>query len=280
MNARVGFTTLFVQNKNLMHTSFVIEAYRTVERAHGQPPTKCFAFGSHLHVGHTEDVAKRLGIEVVTTSYGVKNAVTMNVRVAGTLWPHLSDTIVTWDLVIAGLKWFRNLRAEGLRLECVARDHQICKEAQASYDALYRMDTKRMNLPTPTDLRQAVIDCIPQIEVGPVLMEDATGMLRASRIVPRNTPGHILLIDTPTCSIQRMVAAMSDFVRSKEAAQWQQRPPKPRTAQDVARPPRSMAAPAAGVCCARRTPRPSIRRATRLDIQCSAKLTPCVSGTN
>lgn len=192
MNARVGFTTLFVQNKNLMHTSFVIEAYRTVERAHGQPPTKCFAFGSHLHVGHTEDVAKRLGIEVVTTSYGVKNAADYElVRVAGTLWPHLSDTIVVGSGDRGFLKWFRNLRAEGLRLECVARDHQICKEAQASYDALYRMDTKRMNLPTPTDLRQAVIDCIPQIEVGPVLMEDATGMLRASRIVPRNTPGHI-----------------------------------------------------------------------------------------
>ena len=49
-----------------------------------------------------------------------------------------------------------------------------------------------MNLPTPTDLRQAVIDCIPQIEVGPVLMEDATGVLRASKIVPRITPGVIV----------------------------------------------------------------------------------------
>lgn len=86
---------LLLDLENLMHTSFVIEAYRTVERAHGQPPTKCFAFGSHLHVGHTEDVAKRLGIEVVTTRYGVKNAADYElVRVAGTLWPHLSNTIV------------------------------------------------------------------------------------------------------------------------------------------------------------------------------------------
>ena len=93
---------LLLDLENLMHTSFVIEAYRTVERAHGQPPTKCFAFGSHLHVGHTEDVAKRLGIEVVTTRYGVKNAADYElVRVAGTLWPHLA-TQSSWDLGIAG----------------------------------------------------------------------------------------------------------------------------------------------------------------------------------
>ncbi len=183
---------LLLDLENLMHTSFVIEAYRTVERAHGAPPTECFAFGSHMHVGHAKEVASRLGIEVVITSFGVKNAADKElVRVAKTLWPHRSDTIVVGSGDRGFLKWLRNLRAEGLRLECVARDHQICKEAQSAYDALYRMDAKRMNLPTTADLRQAVIDCIPQIEVGPVLMEDATGMLRASRIVPRNTPGHI-----------------------------------------------------------------------------------------
>ena len=187
-----SMVALLLDLENLMHTSFVIEAYRTVERAHGQPPAACFAFGSHLHVAHTEKVARRLDIEVVTTSYGVKNAADKElVQVARTLWPNRSDTIVVGSGDRGYLKWLRNLRAEGLRLECVARDHQICKEAQARYDALYRMDAKRMNLPTPADLRQAVIDCIPQIQAGPVLMEDATGILRASRIVPRNTPGPV-----------------------------------------------------------------------------------------
>lgn len=183
---------LLLDLENLMHTSFVIEAYRTVERAHGGPPTECFAFGSHVHVGHTKEVASRLGIEVVTTSYGVKNSADKElVRVARTLWPQRSDTIVVGSGDRGFLKWLRNLRAEGLRLECVARDHQICKEAQSAYDALYRMDAKRMNLPTDKDLRQAVIDCIPQIQAGPVAMEYATGMLRASRIVPRSTPGAV-----------------------------------------------------------------------------------------
>lgn len=183
---------LLLDLENLMHTSFVIEAYRTIERAHGEPPTECFAFGSQVHVVHTEEVASRLGIEVVTTSYGVKNSPDKElVRVARTLWPQRSDTIVVGSGDRGFLKWLRNLRAEGLRLECVARDHQICKEAHSAYDALYRMDAKRMNLPTAKDLRQAVIDCIPQIQAGPVLMELATGMLRASRIVPRNTPGPV-----------------------------------------------------------------------------------------
>ncbi len=83
------------------------------------------------------------------------------------------------------------IEKNGLRLECVARDHQICKEAEASYDALYRMDSKAMKLPSPADLRTAVIDCIPEIRSGPIKIEDATGMLRGFRIAPRHTPGHV-----------------------------------------------------------------------------------------
>lgn len=183
---------LLLDLENLIQTSFVIEAYRTVERTHGKRPTECFAFGSHLHVRQAKEVTNHFGIEVVTTRYGVKNAADKElVRVAKTLWPHRCKTIVVGSGDRGFLKWLRGLRAEGLRLECVARDHQICKEAQASYDVLYRMDVKKMNLPTSSDLRQAVIDSIPHIQGGPVLIEDATSILRANRIVPRNTPGHV-----------------------------------------------------------------------------------------
>lgn len=181
---------LLLDLENLMHTSFVIEAYRTVERVHGQPPAECYAFGSPLHVGHTLDVARHLGVKVVTTRYGVKNAADKElVQVARSLWPHRCDTIVIGSGDRGFLKWLRSERVEGLRLECVARDHQICKEARESYDALYRMDSKKMNLPTPKDLRQAAIDCIPGILRGPVLLESAIGLLRANRVLPKNSPG-------------------------------------------------------------------------------------------
>lgn len=183
---------LLLDLENLMHTSFVIEAYRTVEREHGMRPLVCVAFGSHIHTAHTEAVASRLGIEIVTTRYGVKNAADKElVRIARELWPSKCRTIVVGSGDRGFLKWLRDLRAGGLRLECIARDHQICKEAATSYDALYRMDVKKMTLPTSADLRQATIDCMPQIVAGPVLMDTATSFLRACRIVPRNTPGHV-----------------------------------------------------------------------------------------
>lgn len=173
-----------------MHRSFVAEAYRIVERAHGGRPHVCIAAGSRIHVGFVLDLAKHLGIELVTTRYGVKNAADKElVRLAKSLDFSVCRTIVVGSGDRGFLKWFRDIRVDGLRLECVARDHQICKEAGAKYDALYRMDTKRMQLPSPSDIRTAVIDCIPEIEVAPVSTEYATGMLRASRIAPKNAPG-------------------------------------------------------------------------------------------
>lgn len=181
---------LLLDLENLIHPSFVIEAYRTVEREHGAPPEACFAFGSPVHAARAKEVTAHFGIEVLQTDFGVKNAADKELmRVAKQLWPHRTDNIVVGSGDRGFLKWFRPLRAEGLRLECVARDHQICKEAQSSYDALYSMDSKRMSLPDTAALRRAVIDSIPEIEKGPVFIDYATAKLRSNRIVPRTKPG-------------------------------------------------------------------------------------------
>jgi len=54
----------------------------------------------------------------------------------------------------------------------------------------------------------------------------------------------------------------------------------PTNALPVIHRPRSNMVGAAGRCCAARTRRPSIRRATRLGMWCSRKPRPCGSGTN
>lgn len=145
-----------------------------------------------MHIQHSSEVASRLGIELVQTSFGVKNSADKAlVRYAESLWPDRAGTIVVGSGDRGFLKWFRSMRERGLRLECVAREHHICKEAQVSYDALYRLDAKRMNLPSSSDLRLAVIDCIPEIQAGAVPVDAAISMLRANRIVPRSTPGRV-----------------------------------------------------------------------------------------
>lgn len=190
---------LLLDLENLTHRSFVAEAYRTVERAHGRPPALCVAFGSPIHVEHTRALASRLDVELVATTLGLKNAADHAiVSVAKALEPHRYRTIVVGSGDRGYLKWLRALPARGQRLECVSREHQLCKEADASYGAVYRMDAKRMTLPSLSDLRLAAIDCIPQLATAAVNMEVATSLMRASRIAPRNTPGRVFFARYPT----------------------------------------------------------------------------------
>ena len=183
---------LLLDVENLVHRSFVAEAYRTAERAHGSPPSVCIAAGSAIHIEQTREIALRLGVDLIVTKFGEKNAADRAlVSAAKQIVASGIRSIVIGSGDRGFLKWLRDIQGDGVRLECVARTHQLCKEADSSYDAVYRMDVKAMNLPTASDLRAAVIDCIPHIRTGPVAIDAATSMLRSFRIAPRNTAGRV-----------------------------------------------------------------------------------------
>lgn len=150
------------------------------------------AFGSAIHVERTRELASRLEIALVTTSFGVKNAADHAlVRAANALGPKRCSTIVVGSGDRGYLNWLTGVRARGQRLECISRQHQLCKDAQAGYDIVYQMHAKRMTVPSPADLRVAAVDCIPELETGPVDVKRATSLMRACRIAPKHTPGYV-----------------------------------------------------------------------------------------
>lgn len=183
---------LLLDLENLTHRSFVGEAYRTVERAHGKRPDLCLAFGSKFHVDHTRELAMQLGIQLITTAFAEKNAADIAmVQEALKLAGNKYGCLVIGSGDRGFVHWLRKLPAQGVRLECISRTHQLCKEADGWYAQVYRMDAKRMHLPTDFDLRSAAIDCVPQIQTGPVRLEVATSLMRSFRIVPKSTPGKV-----------------------------------------------------------------------------------------
>lgn len=198
MNEASKMLALFLDLENLTHQSFAAEAYRTVERAHGRPPDMCMAFGSRMSVEYTRQWANRKGIRLKITEYGKKNAADKAlVKAAQALDEHQLQTLVVGSGDRGFTKWLRDIRSRGTRMECVSREHQLFQEADAWYAAVYRMDAKRMSMPTDSDLRLAVTDCIPEIEAGPVGMEFAISMLRNHRIVSKNSPGKIFFRKHP-----------------------------------------------------------------------------------
>ncbi len=111
---------LLLDVENLINKSFVAEAYRTAERAHGTPPLVCIAFGSPLHVKRTRDVAERLGIGLVSTKFGQKNSADYEMaKTAKKLATSAVNTIIVGSGDRGFLKWLREDRkkwiAAGMR---------------------------------------------------------------------------------------------------------------------------------------------------------------------
>lgn len=189
---------LLLDLENLGHRSFAAEAYRTVERTHGKKPDLCQAFGSHIHVGHTQALANQLGIQLIVTEFAVKNAADKTmVEAAKSLIAKGYKTIVIGSGDRGFLHWLSNVRRLGIRLECVSRAHQLCEEADDWYAAVYRMGAKRMNLPTESDLRTAALDCMPDLQNTTFRLDHATSLMRSYRIVPKNTPGRVFFARYP-----------------------------------------------------------------------------------
>jgi hypothetical protein len=152
------------------------------------------AFGNAICVEQTRELAKKLDIELITTAFGEKNAADKAmVQEAVKIAASQCETMVIGSGDWGFLHWLRKIRAQGVLLECISREHQLCKEADDWYAAVYRMDAKRMHLPNASDLRAAAIDCIPQIENAPVPLDVATGLMRSFRIVPKSTPGKVFM---------------------------------------------------------------------------------------